>query len=67
MGKFASNLEKIRTERKMTQEELAKRVGVSQPAIAQYENGSTVPRMNIAIKIAEVLQISIESLITGKE
>lgn len=66
MGKLAKNLERLRTERQLTQEELAKRVGVSQPAIAQYETGVATPRLFVTIKLATALSVSIEDLI-GKE
>ncbi len=64
--KFAKNLERLRTERQLTQEELAKRVGVSQPAIAQYERGTATPRLFVTIRLATALSVSIEDLI-GKE
>ena len=50
----------------LTQEELAKRVGVSQPAIAQYERGTATPRLFVTIRLATALSVSIEDLI-GKE
>lgn len=61
--RLAKNLERLRTERQMTQEELARRVGVSQPAIAQYERGTATPRLYVTIKLAEALSTSIEKLI----
>lgn len=61
--KLAKNIERLRTERQMTQEELARRVGVSQPAIAQYERGTATPRLYVTIKLAEALSTSIEKLI----
>lgn len=67
MGKFAKNLERLRTERQMTQEELAKRVGVSQPAIAQYEAGTATPRLYVTLRIASALATTVEALIEGKE
>lgn len=65
--KFAKNLERLRTERQMTQEELAKRVGVSQPAIAQYERGTATPRLYVTLRLASALNTSVEELIEGKK
>lgn len=65
--KFAKNLERLRTERQLTQEELAKRVGVSQAAIAQYETGAAVPRLYVTVKIANALSVKIDELVNGKE
>lgn len=64
---LTKNLERLRTERQMTQEELAKRVGVSQPAIAQYENGTATPRLYVTLRIASALATTVEALIEGKE
>lgn len=65
--KLAKNLERFRTERQMTQEELAKRVGVSQPAIAQYEAGTAVPKLYVTIKLADALGVKIDDLVSSKE
>lgn len=67
MGKFAENLATYRMQRKLSQEELAKRVGVSQAAIAQYETGASVPRLYVTVKIANALSVKIDELVNGKE
>lgn len=67
MGKLAQNLERLRTEHQLTQEELAKRVGVSQPAIAQYERGTATPRLYVTIRLAAALSTTVEELISEKE
>ena len=67
MGKFAENLAAMRIKRKLSQEELAKRVGVSQPSIAQYETGAAVPRLYVAVKLANALGVKIDDLVNGKE
>jgi len=53
--------ERIRDARKgagMSQIDLAKRVGVSQPAVANWESGIHDPRRLMIAKIAEALQVS---------
>ena len=65
--KLAKNIERFRTEQQMTQEELAKRVGVSQPAIAQYEAGTAVPKLYVTIKLADALGVKIDDLVSSKE
>lgn len=66
MTVFASNLVKKREAKRMTQEELAKRTGVTQGAISQYERG-IVPSATIAVKIAEALGTTVEQLVKDKE
>ena len=66
MGVFAENIKRLRTERQITQEELAKRVGVSQTAIYQYENGDATPKISIAVALAKCLGTTCEALV-GEE
>ena len=67
MGTFAQNLTRIRTLRKLSQEELAKRGGVSQPAIAQFEAGKKTPKLYVTIKLAEALRTTIDDLVTHED
>ncbi len=47
----------------MTQEELALKAGIRQPALARMEKPETTPRKNSLIKLAEALDITPEQLI----
>lgn len=67
MGNFPNNLANLRSKRQLTQEALAKRVGISQSAIWQYENGEATPKIEIAIKLAECLGTTVENLAKGGE
>jgi DNA-binding XRE family transcriptional regulator len=62
----AENIRLLRECQRMTQEELATVGGVSKNAIDQYENGSYIPNMITAVKIAKVLGTTCEELITGE-
>jgi transcriptional regulator with XRE-family HTH domain len=62
-------MEQIKAVRKalgMTQEQLAKLLGVTQGTIAQWEKGLTHPTFEKLPKIAEVLGVSVDALI-GRE
>ena len=57
---------RIRLYRKMkhiTQEELAKKVGVAAPTITRYETGDRQPSIRQIRKIASALDVSIDELI----
>ncbi|NLO98971.1 MAG: helix-turn-helix domain-containing protein, partial [Clostridiaceae bacterium] len=41
---FAQKLKDLRTEKNLTQEELAKKSGISIKSISRYELGETLPR-----------------------
>lgn len=64
--KIGERIKKLRTGAHLTQEELAKAVGVDRSTIAQYENGSRRPRDNIKAKIADVLGTGVEPLFFKK-
>lgn len=49
----------IRTLRKMTQEQLSERSGISLPAIQKYENSDRNPKYDQLVKISDALQISV--------
>lgn len=66
MGEFAKNLVYLRKQKDFSQRELAEKVGVTQVAISQYESGESVPRINIAMKLADVFGVTCEEL-CGKD
>ena len=50
----------------LTQEQLAKLLGVTQGAVAQWENGMTHPAFNMLPRLAAALGVTVDELI-GKE
>ena len=60
---FGENLKRIRTERKLSREEFAYRIGVSSRIIYDYEEGFKTPKLETAIKIAIVLEESLDSML----
>ena len=60
---FSENLRKLRIEHELTQEDLAKKSGVSSRMIQNYELGVFQPRMSTAEKLAVALEISVNELL----
>jgi putative transcriptional regulator len=56
----------LRFERRMTQEELAVRVGVSRQTIMSIENGHTNPSVLLAFKIAKALEAPITDVFNAE-
>ena len=56
----------LRKTQNMTQEQLADRAGVSWRTISNLETGRTVPKLELIYNIAQIFQISIDELLTGK-
>lgn len=65
---FASKLKNLREIKNLTQEELAKKVGVSLKTISRYESGQSKPRYRKTYdNLAEVLNTSHDYLVTDED
>ena len=62
-----NNLEKLRKERGIKQEELAAALEVSRQTIGSLENGRYNPSIILAFKIARDFQMSIEDIFIYEE
>ena len=59
-------LRELRKSRGLTQEALASRVGVGQGHISSLENGTYTPSFDLLIKLAQVLDCSLDELVDMK-
>lgn len=59
---MSNNLKKMRLENRLTQEELAKIIGISQQQLSQYEKGINYPKIEIAKKLSDFFNISINEI-----
>jgi len=57
----------LRNERKLSQYQLAKLLDVSRQAVSKWENDQTAPDTIKLIQLADVLDVSVEYLATGKQ
>lgn len=62
---FARNLQILRKKKSFTQEELAKKVDLTKGAISQYEMGTSEVSIAVLIKLAAVLEVSLDHLVLG--
>lgn len=63
---FADNLQSIRKEKQLSQEELADRIGVSRQAISKWEQGSGYPETEKLLVLSKELNISLDYLMLGE-
>lgn len=61
---IGETIRKYRKERNMTQEEMAKRLGVTPPAVNKWENGNSCPDIMLLAPIARLLDISVDTLLS---
>jgi AbrB family looped-hinge helix DNA binding protein len=59
---FRDNLVQMRKLRRLTQEDIAEKVGVTRQAVAKWEAGETVPDLDKCKMLAEILGVSLDDL-----
>lgn len=57
------NLYALRKINKLTQEEVADKIGVSRQALAKWENGETLPDIEKSSQLAELYHVSLDDLV----
>lgn len=57
----------LRTEKEMSQGDLADALEVSRQSISKWETNGSVPELDKLIKLSEIFDVSLDELITGKE
>lgn len=65
--KISERIFELMKAKKITQAELAEALGITQPSVGNWKTRGTTPPMEYLPKICEVLDVSWEYLITGKE
>ena len=66
MTDFHQRLRKLRTARKVTQTRVAELLGVSPRVYTRWENGDATPLFGTVVKIADILDVSLDEL-AGEE
>lgn len=62
IGKF---IKKLRKDNNLTQDELAKKLGVTYQAVSKWENGKSIPDIAILKTISELFNVNIDELLEG--
>ena len=60
---FAERLKTLRKQAKLTQAKIAEKLDISQQAYASWERGSKKPTQENLVKIAQVLNVSVDYLV----
>lgn len=65
--KFTERLKLLRTQAKLTQSQIAKKLGVSQQAYGDWERGVKKPTQDNLVKLSNIFNVSVDSLLVGEE
>lgn len=60
---FGKKLKALRTNKKLTQQQLADRLGVAKSVISYYESGDRFPSYDVLIKIAYTFHVTTDYLL----
>ena len=60
-------LKELRKEKKLTQEQLAEQLGVSNKTISKWENGKCMPDYSLIQKLCEALDVTLPELMDGED
>ena len=60
---FKEKLQLLRTNMKLSQEELANRLDISRQSITKWENGQSFPDIQNLIQLSEIFKVSIDRLV----
>lgn len=60
---LGQNLKDIRIKNKYNQEDIAEQLGVTKQTISNWEKGKRTPDINHLIKLANIYQVTLDSLI----
>ena len=64
---FSERLKNLRKQALLTQVDVAEKLGISQPAYASWERGIKKPTQENLVKIAQILNVSIDYLVGNSD
>lgn len=67
MVEFGEKVKKLREEKGMTQQTMADQLYVTRQAVSRWECGARFPDLLTAKKIAQILEVSVDELLSGEE
>lgn len=67
MANIGKHIKKFRMQKNMTQDELAEKLFVSRQTISNYENNKSHPDIEVLVKIADIFETDVNTLVNGEE
>lgn len=60
---FGEKLKQLRNGQKLTQQQLAERIGVAKSVVSYYESGDRYPSYDVLVKIARIFHVTTDYLL----
>ena len=65
-NKIGSFIKELRTQKNMTQKDLAEAINCTDKAISRWETGRGVPEVSLLVPLSKALDVSVNELLTGE-
>lgn len=65
-NKIGAFIKELRTEKNMTQKDLAEKINCTDKAISRWETGKGVPEVSLLIPLSKTLNVSVNELLSGE-
>ena len=62
---FPENLQFLRTQKDITQEQLAEQLNVSRQSVSKWESGTSFPEMDTLLRICDLYTVNLDTLLRG--
>ena len=62
---FSDNLQFLRAQHSVTQEQLAETLGVSRQSVSKWESGLSFPEMETLLRICDLYEVNLDTLLRG--
>lgn len=62
-GRF---IKELRTEKQLTQREIAERLNISEKTVSKWETGNGLPEVSLMLPLCKILEISVNELLSGE-
>ena len=63
---LAENIYRFRTERNMSQLDLANDLEVSRQSVSKWETGTAVPELDKLVRLSKLFDVSLDELVSGE-
>lgn len=67
MNQLAQQIRVLRTDKNLSQDELAEKLYISRQAVSKWENGDATPDLDNLVKLSEIFTVSLDELVNGKK
>ena len=65
--KVSQFLKTLRSQKSITQAELAEVLGVSNRSVSRWENGTTIPDFDLIIELAKYYEVEVGKILDGEK